>query len=125
MTAEILAWLGGDPRRITLFEAVEAAVLALGESAPAVAKTQISWGNPKKFAMISLPRRAGAGGLILTLGLGRRAEDPCVFQAVEPYPGRWTHHIALAGPEDVDNAVRALLAEAYTFALNKKRRTYR
>lgn len=125
MTAQVLEFLRGDPRRMTLFETVEAAVLALGESGLAVARTQISWGNPKKFALLSLPRRAGAGGLILTLGLGRRAEDPCVFQAVEPYPGRWTHHIALAGPEDVDDAVRALLAEAYTFALNKKRRTYR
>lgn len=125
MTAQVLEFLRGDPRRIALFEAVEGAVLALGESGLAVAGTQISWGNPKKFAFLSLPRRAGAGGLVLTLGLGRRAEDPCVFQAVEPYPGRWTHHIALAGPEDVDGAVRALLAEAYTFALNKKRRTYR
>ena len=68
MTAEVLAWLGGDPRRVTLFEAVEAAVLALGESAPAVAKTQISWGNPKKFAMLSLPRRAGAGGPFWIIG---------------------------------------------------------
>lgn len=125
MTAEVLAWLGGDPRRITLFETVEDAVLALGACTVSVAKTQISWGHPKKFAFLSLPRRAGEVGLILSLGLGRRAEDPCVFQAVEPYPGRWTHHITLAGPEDVDGTVRALLAEAYTFALNKKRRTYR
>ena len=125
MTARVLEFLGGDPRRVALFEAAEAAVLALGESGMAVAKTQISWGNPKKFAFLSLPRRAGEGGLILTLGLGRRAEEPCIFQAVEPYPGRWTHHIALARPEDVDGVVRALLAEAYAFALSKKRRTHR
>lgn len=46
MTAEVLAFLGGAPGPISLFEAWEEAVLACGESAMKVSKTQISWGNP-------------------------------------------------------------------------------
>ena len=65
MTAEVLAFLGGAPGPISLFEAWEEAVLACGESAMKVSKTQISWGNPLQFAVLSQPRRAAqrrAGG---------------------------------------------------------------
>ena len=50
MTAEVLAFLGGAPGPISLFEAWEEAVLACGESTMKVSKTQISWGNPLQFA---------------------------------------------------------------------------
>ena len=94
MTAEVLAFLGGAPGPISLFEAWEEAVLACGESTMKVSKTQISWGNPLQFAVLSQPRRAAqrrTGALLATLGLGRRVEHPHILQAVEPYPGRWTH----------------------------------
>lgn len=58
MTAEVLAFLGGAPGPISLFEAWEEAVLACGESTMKVSKTQISWGNPLQFAVLSQPRRA-------------------------------------------------------------------
>ena len=125
MTAEVLAFLGGAPGPISLFEAWEEAVLACGESAMKVSKTQISWGNPLQFAVLSQPRRAAqrrTGALLATLGLGRRVEHPRILQAVEPYPGRWTHHLLLTAPEDVDGLLAAWLAEAYRFAREKQRR---
>ena len=115
MTGEVLAFLGGDPGKIAIFEAYEGAVLSCGESAMRVAKTQISWGNPFLFAMLSHPRRAAdrrAGALLATFGLHRRLDSPRILQAVEPYPGRWTHHLLLARPEEVDGEVAAWLAEA-------------
>lgn len=120
MTAEVLAFLGGEPGKIALFEAYEAAVLACGESTRKVTKTQISWGNPYLFAMLSHPRRAGA--LLATFGLNRRLDSPRILQAVEPYPGRWTHHLLLSRPEEADGQLRAWLAEAYQFAQAKQRR---
>ena len=110
MTAEVLAFLGGAPGPISLFEAWEEAVLACGESTMKVSKTQISWGNPLQFAVLSQPRRAAqrrTGALLATLG---------------PYPGRWTHHLLLTAPEDVDGLLAAWLAEAYRFAREKQRR---
>lgn len=124
MTAEVLAFLGGEPGKIAIFEAYEGAVLSCGESRMKVSKTQISWGNPYLFAMLSQPRRASdrkAGALLATLGLNRRLDSPRILQAVEPYPGRWTHHLLLTGPEAVDGQLRAWLAEAYGFALAKGR----
>ena len=125
MTGEVLAFLGGDPGKIAIFEAYEGAVLSCGESAMRVAKTQISWGNPYLFAMLSHPRRAAdrrAGALLATFGLHRRLDSPRILQAVEPYPGRWTHHLLLARPEEVDGEVAAWLAEAWAFAREKGRK---
>ena len=125
MTGEVLAFLGGDPGKIAIFEAYEGAVLSCGESAMRVTKTQISWGNPYLFAMLSHPRRAAdrkAGALLATFGLNRRLDSPRIFQAVEPYPGRWTHHLVLSGPEDVDGEAAAWLAEAWAFAREKGRK---
>lgn len=125
MTAEVLAFLEGVPVRIALFEAYEAAVLACGESRCKVSRTQTAWGNPLLFAFLSLPRQAAqrrAGALLATFGLGRRLDHPRVLQAVEPYPGRWTHHVLLTAPEEVDDQLRAWLAEAYRFAREKQRR---
>lgn len=125
MTAEVLTFLGGDPRRVTLFEAAEAAVVACGDCDMAVTKSQISWGNPLKFAFLSLPLRLGRdrpeGRLVLSFGLGYRLEHPRIAACANPYPGRWTHHVVLAGPEDVDNEVRIWLKWAWEFAKNKKR----
>lgn len=125
MTGEVLAFLGGDPGKIAIFEAYEGAVLSCGESAMRVTKTQISWGNPYLFAMLSHPRRAAdrkAGALLATFGLHRRLDSPRILQAVEPYPGRWTHHLLLARPEEVDGEVAAWLAEAWAFAREKGRK---
>ena len=125
MTGEVLAFLGRDPGKIAIFEAYEGAVLSCGESAMKVTKTQVSWGNPFLFAMLSHPRRAAdrrAGALLATFGLHRRLDSPRILQAVEPYPGRWTHHLLLARPEEVDGEVAAWLAEAWAFAREKGRK---
>ncbi len=59
MTAEALAFLGGQPERTAIFEAVEATVAELGESAMEVKRSQISWKAPRLFAALSLPLRVG------------------------------------------------------------------
>jgi hypothetical protein len=123
MELAVLEFLRGDPGYLALFEAVEGAVAQLGESRLAVSKTQISWGNPKKFAFFSLPHRRGpafpAGSAICTFGLGERVEHPRIAAAVEPYPGRWTHHVVVSRPEEVDGQLREWLAQAYVFAREK------
>ena len=126
MTADVLAFLGTDPGRIALFEAVEEAIAALGPSEYRVSKSQIAWKNPLNFALLSIPQRWypgwHEGALLLTFGLGRRVEGEEIFRAVEPYPGRWTHHVLLQGPEDLDQAVLDWLAEAYAFSQAKRRK---
>ena len=43
-------------------------------------------------------------------------EDPRIAVAVEPYPNRWTHHVLVSRPEEVDEKLLSWLQEAYTFS---------
>ncbi|MHB1318955.1 MAG: hypothetical protein ACYCYF_10095, partial [Anaerolineae bacterium] len=58
--------------------------------------------------------------LVLTFGLRRRLDDLRIVEAVEPYPGRWTHHLIVARAEDVDAQVLAWLEEACAGATRTK-----
>lgn len=88
-----------------------------------VSKTQISFYRRRMFAMVSLPWRRVKGWpadyLLASFGLSYRKESPRVVQAAEPYPNRWTHHVLLSAPQDVDQELLAWLDEAYRFAAAK------
>lgn len=89
MTAEVLAFLGGAPGPISLFEAWEEAVLACGESTMKVSKTQISWGNPLQFAVLSQPRRAAqrrTGALLPPWGWAAGWSTPTSSRPWSPIP---------------------------------------
>ena len=55
----------------------------------------------------------------MTFGLARRLDDPRIAQAVEPYPNRWTHHVLVQTPEEVDETLLRWIDEAYWFAQSK------
>ena len=88
-----------------------------------LSKTQISFYNRRMFAMVSLPRRLKgwpAEYLLVSFGLGYRKESPRIAQAVEPYPNRWTHHVPVQSPQQVDEQLLQWLDEAYQFAAGKR-----
>ena len=57
---------------------------------------------------------------LATLGLGRRVEHPRILQAVEPYPGRWTHHVLVTEADQIDEELMGWLREAWDFAESKR-----
>ncbi len=85
-----------------------------------VGKTQISFGNRHLFAMVSLPLRriknAPEMYMLVSFGLSYRLDASRVYQAVEPYPNRWTHHVLIEHKEDVDAQLMEWLEEAYQFS---------
>lgn len=86
-----------------------------------VQKTQITLTNRRVFACVSLPRKKCSGTpIVVTVGLGYRLDSPRVWMAVEPYPNRWTHHILVHTPEEIDPELLGWIDEAYHFA-NAKR----
>lgn len=103
-----------------LREQLEAAYPNLGIR---VGKSQISFRNRYGFAAASLPWRRVKGWpaeyLLVTFGLARRLDDPRIAQAVEPYPNRWTHHVLVQTPEEVDETLLRWIDEAYWFAQSK------
>ena len=103
-----------------LREQLEAAYPDLGIR---VGKSQISFRNRYGFAAASLPWRRVKGWpaeyLLVTFGLARRLDDPRIAQAVEPYPNRWTHHVLVQTPEEVNETLLRWIDEAYWFAQSK------
>lgn len=118
LTAEEILFFAGQPERLGLYETVRAALLARFPGVTVeVKKTQISFRARQLFAMVSLPRskvhRQKESNLILTFGLRRAALHPLVFQCVEPYPNRFTHHALVGTAANLDGALMELLEEAY------------
>lgn len=88
-----------------------------------VTKTQISLRNRHVFAMVSLPLRKSKGWpreyLLVSFGLNYRKESPRIAQSVEPYPGRWTHHVPVLTAEEIDDELMSWIDEAYQFSMVK------
>jgi hypothetical protein len=106
-----------DDGRVRLFMSIRDMIALQGEVSEHIGKSQISFGTKRRFAWIWIPLRTGKdrpeGCIILTLGLRRKAESAKVVEAVEPYPGRWTHHIVISNSKDLDCEILALIEEAY------------
>lgn len=123
MTAEEVAFFAGHPEALALWLRLKARLAdALDTYCIRAGRTQLSLYSGCMFACLSFPRRAQGGCLLLTLGLPFRLESPRVWQVVEPYPGRWTHHIPLAGENDLDDELMEWLSAAQKFAQAKRKR---
>ena len=118
---DVLAFFAGRPWALPLYEALFSQMEELfPEAAVKVQKSQISFYGLHLFAAVSLPLRRKKTWpeecLVVTFGLGSRVEDPRIAVAVEPYPRRWTHHVLLSRPEEVDGQLLDWLREAYVFS---------
>ncbi len=123
MTADELLFFDPLPAALPLYEAFSTKLLAQFPGVSVrVSKTQITFQARYGFAFVSLRRMKGCPPvfLILTLGLGRRLDSPRVAAAVEPYPGRWTHHFILSAPEQLDDELWAWAREAWEFSQTKE-----
>lgn len=124
MTDDELLFFDSMPRMLPIYEAFCQGLSDRGLAFTAkVSRTQISLRNRYVFAAVSLPWRKVKGWpekyLLVSLGLSYRKESPRVAVATEPYPNRWTHHILLTTPKEVDAELLDWTEEAYRFALIK------
>ena len=124
LSAEELLFFAPFPEALPLYQALRNALEENGWKAEAkVAKTQISLRNRHVFATASLPWRKRKGlpevYLMISFGLPYEERSPRIYQSVEPYPGRWTHHVPVTQADQVDGRLLAWLGEAYAFAMRK------
>ena len=126
MNSDILFFFDRRPGTLPLYEAFEERVLAeVDDVRVKVQKTQIAFANRRCFACVSfLPARKAASRpdcyITVTLGLNRRLDSPRVDAATEPYPNRWTHHLLIASPEEIDGELMGWIREAAAFAASKR-----
>ena len=112
------------PRMLTVYETLRNELAhRYPQMKITVGKTQISFRSRYIFAMASLPVRRIRGCpdefLLVSFGLSRRLEDDRIFQAVEPCPNRWTHHVVVTGRREIDSRLMQWLEEAHQFSMTK------
>jgi predicted transport protein len=102
-----------------IFDALQAAIAALGPAEVRVTKSQIAFRRRKAFAWAWIPDRYLRGGhapLVLTLLFAERDDSPRWKEIVEPAPGRFTHHLELYTEAEIDDQVRGWLRKAWEAA---------
>jgi hypothetical protein len=106
-----------DSRQI--FDALRTAVEAIGPAELRVTKSQVAFRRRRGFGWAWIPDKTLRGAhapLVLTVSLRRRDPSPRWKETVEPYPERYTHHLELHAPEDLDDEVCGWLREAWDLA---------
>jgi hypothetical protein len=121
---EIDAFFSGQEDRINLYIATEEMIKSLGPLTIDIMKSQISFGTKYKFAWVWLPPDSSGkrpkNSIVLSFGLGHRIESKQIAEAVEPYPGRWTHHIIIQEEADLNTNVQKWLKQAYAFSQSRE-----
>ena len=125
--SDLLFYFDRKPVELSLYQRLFSAMeSAFPDAWVKVQKSQISFYCPKVFAAASIPVRRKKDWpdpcLLVTFGLEQRLLSPRVAVAVEPYPNRWTHHVVVSRPEEIDGELLDWLARAYRFSQTKGRR---
>ena len=124
---DTLMFFDGHRAVYPLYEALEGELLRrYPQTEIRVQKSQISFYGRHMFACVSFlrPRRKAElpeNYFVLTLGLPYPLPSERVAAKTEPYPGRWTTHIVLSAPEELDEELFGWVQQAYGFAEQKRR----
>ena len=117
------------PDLVPLYQAVEAWILSLVPAEVEVRKTQVSFRYGSCFAWVWPPIRPIKGRpdryVVLTLSLGRQIEHARILESLEPYPGRWTHHLLIQSADDLDETLDGWIRDAADFARQRAARRHR
>lgn len=119
---DTLFFFDGRPAELELYRILEERLReGFGELRAKVGKSQISFANRYNFAFVSFLRLRGRRGNYLTVsfGLDHEVKSPRIGAASEPYPNRWTHHVAVETPDEIDGELMGWLREAYLFSMAK------
>lgn len=115
----------GRPASRKLFGVVKKALADIGPTRLRVTKTQAAFGAKTLFAFVWLPqqwsKKRPEHCIALTIDLARRIRHKKIAESVESRPGRWTHHLIIEKPSDVDVTVRRWLKESYRFGTIDRR----
>lgn len=120
-----LVFFEGHMAAVPLYEAFAGELLArFSETSMRVQKSQITFSNRHVYACVSFARVKKKAELpeayiVVTLGLPYPLDSDRVAVKTEPYPGRWTTHIVVGDPGELDDEFWAWVHQAYEFAENK------
>lgn len=122
--ADVLLFFQRMPALLPLYQAlIEQLDTLPDDTVIKVQKTQITFVSRYVYGCVSLPMRRKKGWpeqfLLVTFGLPVRLDSPRIAAAVQPYPNRWTHHVLVTTPDDLDAELMGWLRQAQVFAQTK------
>ncbi|MDO4548456.1 MAG: DUF5655 domain-containing protein [Clostridia bacterium] len=120
-------FFAGHPVEMELYDAFLNEVMSrFDEVRVRYQKTQVTFSCVHNFAFVSLPRSRMKSRkeeyIIVSFGLKYRLDSPRAEQAVNPYPNRWTHHVIVSKPSDIDGELMDWIAQSYAFSRWGKKR---
>ena len=123
--SDVLYFFDGKPLELSLYKALFRRMeMEFPDASVKVQKSQISFYSRHLFGAASLPVRRKKSWpehcIVVTIGLSHQLESPRVAVAVEPYPGRWTHHVLISDEEQIDSELLGWLREAWAFSERKR-----
>jgi hypothetical protein len=121
---ELDAFFSGQELAREIFAALAELAESLGPVELHVTKSQVAFRrktlrSQATFAAAWMPEKylkRPAAPLVLTVFLRSRDPSPRWKQVVEPYPGRFTHHLELYEAQALDDQVREWLRDAWEAA---------
>ena len=126
MNADTLFFFNDHMDALPLYERLEGLILEqIPDVKIKVSKTQISFSNKRSFTFVSFNpcRRAKERPnvwMTVTFGLSYQKDSPRIDAATEPYPNRWTHHVMVTAPEQIDEELLGWIEAAAAFSAAKR-----
>ena len=126
MMLDELLFFDRHPTALPLYEKLKCSILTeVPEARIEVRKTQISFFTKHMFAAASFTpvRKAKERPdpfLTVTFGLRYRNTSTRIAAAVEPYPGRWTHHVMIGSMDEVDAELMSWIREAAAYSSGQR-----
>ena len=80
-------------------------------------RSQITFAGRRGFAAVWIPPFKVRGRpehyIVVSFAADRRIDHPRIVSVAEPYPHRWTHHVLVSCPEDVDELLLDWVEQAF------------
>ena len=112
MNGDILFFFDKRPRALGLFELLAEDAMALWpQSAMKMQKTQITFLT--RGLSVRLPAAQPRRVLMVSFGLSEPLVSPRLFAVANPAPGRYTHHVQIAGPQELDGELWEWIARSH------------
>lgn len=102
-----------------IYNALAKELMSLGQVSVLPSKSQVAFRRHRNVAIVWLPERylkQKVAPLVLTFSFPAPDGSPRWKEVVQVAPGRYTHHLELYRPEDVDAEVRNWLHQAWEAA---------
>ena len=126
MDERILFFFRDNLEALPLYQKFEECVCSAIENVTIkTKKTQISFYNRHMFGCVSFTKVRKKSlrpdcYIVITFGLDHEIQSPRIDVATEARPNRWTHHVLISDPSEIDDELMGWVKEASIFSDAKR-----